>query len=277
MLEKITDRIYYMMNRDETDRPVLGLVIGDDCCLIVDAGNSPKHAQEFKMKLDKMDLPPVKYLVVTHHHWDHTFGLTEWDVVSIANHKTTELMNVYREIKYDESSLELAKEQGIFNDFSIKCIKAEITGRENFIPGYVDLSFDGELTIDLGGITCAVRQVESPHTDDSTIIYIPEEKTLFLGDSVYGQTVQGYSHFDDKLLFPLIELIEEYDAEHYVCSHESVCSREEIVSYWEQLKTGFDFANTCSSLEEGLVEHKKQFDTEPSDDAIFFMKSFGLR
>jgi len=28
MLEKISDRIYYMMNEDETDRPVLGLVIG---------------------------------------------------------------------------------------------------------------------------------------------------------------------------------------------------------------------------------------------------------
>jgi glyoxylase-like metal-dependent hydrolase (beta-lactamase superfamily II) len=186
-------------------------------------------------------------------------------------------MNVYREIKYDDSSLELAKEQGIFNDFSIKCIQAEITGRENFIPGNVDLSFDGELTIDLGGITCEVRQVVSPHTDDSSLLYIPEEKTLFLGDSVYGQTIQGYNHFDDQLLFPLIDLIEEYDAEHYVCSHESVCSREEIVSYWEQLKTGFDIANTCSSLEEGLVENKKQFDTEPSDDDIFFMKSFGLR
>ncbi|MGB2993345.1 MAG: MBL fold metallo-hydrolase, partial [Paenisporosarcina sp.] len=260
-----------------TDRPVLGLVIGDDCCLIVDAGNSPKHAQEFKMELDKMDLPPVKYLVVTHHHWDHAFGLTEWDLVSIANHKTSEYMNVYREIKYDDSSLELAKEQGIFNDFSIKCIKAEITGRENFVPRNVDLSFEGEIKIDLGGITCEVRQIVSPHTDDSSLLYIPEEKTLFLGDSVYGQTIQGYNHFDDQLLFPLIDLIEEYDAEYYVCSHESVCSREEIVSYWEQLKTGFDIANKCSSLEEGLVEHKKQFDTEPSDDEIFFMKSFGLR
>lgn len=277
MLEKITDRIYYMMNRDETDRPVLGLVIGDDCCLIVDAGNSPKHAQEFKMELDKMDLPPVKYVVVTHHHWDHTFGLKEWDVVSIANHKTTEYMNVYRDIKYDDSSLELANEQGVFNDFSIKCIKAEITDRENFAPEPVDVSFEGEIKIDLGGITCEVRQVVSPHTDDSSLLYIPEEKTLFLGDSVYGQTIQGYNHFDDQLLFPLIDLIEEYDAEYYVCSHESVCSREEIVSYWEQLKTGFNFANTCSSLEEGIVEHKKQYDTEPSDDEIFFMKSFGLR
>lgn len=42
-------------------------------------------------------------------------------------------------------------------------------------------------------------------------------------------------------------------------------------------KTLLVSGDTCSSLEEGLVEYKKQFDIEPSDDEIFFMKSFGLR
>lgn len=277
MLERITDRIYYMMNSAETDRPVLGLVIGDDYCLIVDSGNSPKHANEFKMEIDKMDLPPVKYLVVTHYHWDHTFGLKEWDVVSIANQKTKDYLNVYLNIKYDDNSLELAKEKGIFNDFSVNFIKTEITNRENFSLENVDISYDGEMKIDLGGITCELRQIVSPHTDDSTIIYIPEEKTLFLGDCVYGRTKQGYNYFDDKLLFPMIQIIEEYDAEYYVCSHESVCTRDEILSFWEQLNIGYDIANKCSNLEEGLVEYKKRFELEPSNDAIFFMKSFGLR
>ena len=104
MLEKITDRIYYMMPCNETGRPLIGLVIGDDYCLIVDSGNSPKQANEFKIEIEKMDLPPVKYLVLTHHHCDHTFGLIEWDVVSIANHKTSNYINVYRDIKYDDGS-----------------------------------------------------------------------------------------------------------------------------------------------------------------------------
>lgn len=277
MLEKITDRIYYMKNSDETDRPVLGLVIGDDFCLIVDAGNSPKHANEFKIEIDKICLPPVKFLVLTHHHWDHTFGLNEWDSITIANNKTSNYLNMYRGIKYDDESLELAKGKGVINDFSIKCIKAEITDRENFSPKNVNLSFDGEMKIDLGGVTCEIRQIVSPHTDDSTIIYIPEEKTLFLGDCIYGRTIQGSSHFDANLLFPMIQIIEEYDAEYYICSHESVCSREEIVSYWEQLNISYSIANKCSSLEEGVVIYKKQFETEPSNDIVFFMKSFGLR
>jgi len=277
MLEKITDRIYYMMPSNETGRPLIGLVIGDDYCLIVDSGNSPKHANEFKMEIEKMDLPPVKYLVLTHHHCDHTFGLIEWDVISIANHKTSNYINVYRDIKYDDGSLELARDKGILNDFLVKSIKDEISNRENFLPKNANISFEGEMKIDLGGITCELRQIVSSHTDDSTILYIPEEKTLFLGDCFYGKRIDGYNYFDDKVLFPMIQIIKKYNVEYYVCSHEPVCSREEIVSFWEKLNLGFSIATKCSSLEQGLVEYKKQFNVEPSNDVIFFMKSFGLR
>lgn len=277
MLEKITDRIYYMMPSNETGRPLIGLVIGEDYCLIVDSGNSPKHANEFKLEIEQMNLPPIKYLVLTHHHSDHTFGLSEWDLVSIANHKTSNYINVYRDIKYDDESLELAKDKGILNDFLVKSIKDEITDRENFVPKNVNISFEGEMKIDLGGITCELIQIVSPHTDDSTILYIAEEKTLFLGDCFYGKRIDGYNHFDDKVLFPMINIVEEYDVEYYVCSHEPVCSKEDIATFWEQLNLGFSIANKCSSLEEGVVEYKKQFDLEPSNDVIFFMKSFGLR
>ncbi|WP_313894418.1 MBL fold metallo-hydrolase [Psychrobacillus sp.] len=277
MLEKITDRIYYMLPSNETGRPLIGLVIGDNYCLVVDSGNSPKHANEFKLEIEKMNLPPVKYLVLTHHHCDHTFGLNEWDVVSIANQKTSDYINVYRDIKYDNHSLELAKEMGILNDFLVGSIKDEIPDREKFSPKNVDISFEGQLKIDLGGITCELRQIVSPHTDDSTILYIPEEKTLFLGDCVYGQRIDGYNHFDDKLMFPMIQILEEYESEYYVCSHEPVCSKDEIVDFWEQVNIGFVIANKCSSLEEGLVEYKNQFDKEPTNNAVFFMKSFGLR
>ncbi|WP_407701991.1 MBL fold metallo-hydrolase [Viridibacillus soli] len=62
-----------------------------------------------------MGLPPVKFLILTHHHWDHTFDITEWDLLSITNNKTSNYLNMYRGIKYDDKSLELAKGKGVFN------------------------------------------------------------------------------------------------------------------------------------------------------------------
>jgi glyoxylase-like metal-dependent hydrolase (beta-lactamase superfamily II) len=251
-------------------------VCGNDCCLIIDAGNSPKHANELKREIESMDLPPVKYLVVTHHHWDHTFGLSEWDVVTIANQITYEYMKTYCKLKYDDYSLEEAKKNKIFKDISIKSIKDEIEQRENFHPKNCTLSFSGEITIDLGGITCYIRQIVSPHTDDSTIVYIPEERMLFLGDCNYGYTSQGYNYYNKELMELNIKAIEQYDAEYYLCSHESVCTKEEMEAYWKQLRMGAKITETCNNIDEAIIEYKKIYHTEPNSDDIFFMRSFGV-
>lgn len=277
MLKKVTERIYYMMPSSETGRPLIGLVIGDDHCLIVDSGNSPKHANEFQVELEKMDLPPIKYLILTHHHCDHSFGMSEWNLISIANYKTSEYIKLYQDITYDDESLELAKQKGILNEFFVTSIKNEIEDRSNFHPLNAAVSFNGEMTINLGGITCKVRHITSPHTDDSTILYIPEEKTLFLGDSFYGKRIDGFNYYDDKTLFPMMDLMKKYAAEHYISSHEPAFGKNDFELFDEHLRLGFSIANKCANLEDGIVEYEKRFDKEPPNDLVFFMRSFGLR
>lgn len=39
------------------------------------------------------------------------------------------------------------------------------------------------MTLNLGNITAHIFHTVSPHSEDTTCIYIPEEKVLFLGDS----------------------------------------------------------------------------------------------
>ncbi len=276
MLEKISDRVYYMMNQDETDRPVLGVVVGNNSCLVIDAGNSPKHAREFQEELKAMGLPPVKYLALTHYHWDHTLGLSDWNAISIANHKTISCMEQYRQIKYDNDSLRLALEEGVLNEFAIKCIKSEIDDRDKFKIRNIEVGYTDGLRIDLGEITCEINHIISPHTDDSTIIYIPEEKTLFLGDCIYGCTKNGSNYFDKEKLFPMIDIIEQYQADYFLCSHESMCTKEEMVSYFQQLRTADDIASKSKDLSEAKLEYKNRFKQELTGDMLFYIKSFGL-
>lgn len=274
MLEKISDRVYYMMNQDDTDRPVLGVVLGTNSCLIVDAGNSPKHANEFILELEEMKIPPIKYLVLTHYHFDHVFGISEWEAITIANKKTNSYMNRYRQIKYDDNSLNLALEKGIFNEYGVKYIKSEIHNREKFSLGNIDICYSNSLKIDLGELTCEIRTVVSPHTDDSTIIYIPEEKVLFLGDSIYGCMKNGKNYFDKDKLFSIINTIEQYEADYYVCSHESVCTKQEIISYFQQLRIAYEIAYESTNLSNAALIYKKRFNEELAGDMLFYVKSF---
>jgi hypothetical protein len=46
-IQKITERIYYYPCSEEADRPNLGYIRGDNYSLMIDAGNSAKHAALF--------------------------------------------------------------------------------------------------------------------------------------------------------------------------------------------------------------------------------------
>lgn len=273
MLEKVTERIYYLMNEDKDERPALGVIKGDSCCLVFDAGNSPTHADILLSEIEKMNFPPVKYVVVSHHHWDHIFGTERFDAIKIASNKTCELSNIYKGIKLDESSLENAKKDNIIGDIGVKVVKEEFGNRTVLEGVQFDLLFSGELEINLGGVTCLIKEIINPHREDGTIVYVPGEKTLFLGDASYGCSKNGQSYYDSQKLISMMNEVNTYEADYYLCSHESICTKEEIIWYFNQLKMGLEITKECNTSEEAIRKFKGCYNREPSNDDLFFLQS----
>ena len=73
-LNRISEHIYALPPDPATDRPVLGAVVGRRATLMVEAGNSPAHAQLLLAGLAQVTSVPLRYVVLTHWHWDHVFG-----------------------------------------------------------------------------------------------------------------------------------------------------------------------------------------------------------
>lgn len=274
MLHKLSDKIFYKSHSDETDRPVLGVISGSKYSMIIDSGNSSKHAKEFLKELDQIDIAPVKYLVLTHHHWDHVSGIKEMNLITIAHEKTKEELDKMRELKWDDESLEEYSQNNIFSEFTVKCIKNEIEDRENFKIGEVDITYKDSLEIDLGGLTCMIRAIAGPHTEDSTMIYIPEEKTMFLGDSPYGRRYNTLYGYDKDKLFDMINIIESYSTENYILSHESLCNRNEIIDFWNDLRVASEVVGDSKFDEEGISKFIDKFKRAPSSDEVFFINCF---
>ncbi|WP_446215503.1 MBL fold metallo-hydrolase [Micromonospora sp. IBHARD004] len=67
-------------------RPGVAVVAGDGGSVIVDAGQSPAHAREIQAALRAADLPAARWLVYTHHYWDHVWGACAWPDVEIVGH-----------------------------------------------------------------------------------------------------------------------------------------------------------------------------------------------
>lgn len=273
MLEQVTERIFYLQNDDENDRPALGLIKGDNSCLLIDAGNSTRHAEYLLDVIKNMHLPPIRYVVVTHHHWDHILGLSSIDAIKIASYKTSELAKIYWGLELDNDSLENAHKNNLIGEVGLKVLKSDMKNAKIINEIKFDILFDGKLEIDLGGITCLIKEMVNPHRADGTIIHVPQEKTLFLGDSVYGYFDNGKNCYKRESMLSMIDEVMSFEANYYLCSHESICTKEEMTWYFDKLAMGLEITQGLNTEQEIINRFKEVYHSEPSEEDFFFLRS----
>ena len=219
-LVRLTERVWYYPMEKERDRPILGYIRGDRWSLAVDAGHSEAHTAEFYHALEKEGLVFPKLTVLTHWHWDHTFGLHAVHGLSMANVKTNQYLRIFRD-KVEKEGL------NVFFDLD-ESIRKEYAGGRPVIITTADLEFTGEMLLDAGNCPIRVFQAAAPHTDDSTLIEVPGEKVVFLGDAAGG--VFPTWKKDPALCRKLAETIAAEDAEYFLESHYIPQSKEEFLT-----------------------------------------------
>ena len=208
-LERLTERVWLYPHEGERDRPTLGYVQGDRWSLAVDAGHSAAHVEEFYDALRRAGLPLPRLTVLTHWHWDHAFGANAIHGLCVANARTNEHLKEARDwIARDGAEAFLAMDE---------CIRREYADGQPVVVTLADVVFSGEMELDAGACPVRLLQVEAPHTDDSTLVFLPDEKVLFIGDAKSG--VYPTWEKDPKLCRRLARTIEAIDAELCVGSH----------------------------------------------------------
>ena len=177
-LTRLSDRIWYFPMEEERDRPNLGYIRGDRWSLAVDAGHSDDHVRTFYQALEEEGLPLPALTVFTHWHWDHTFGFHAANGLSLANRRTSQYLRAFRE--------KVARE-GREAFLSLhESVQREYAGGRPVIILPSDLEYEGQMLLDAGNCPIRVFQAPAPHTDDSSLVSVPKDKALFLGDAPYS-------------------------------------------------------------------------------------------
>jgi glyoxylase-like metal-dependent hydrolase (beta-lactamase superfamily II) len=219
---------------EETDRPNLGYIRGDRYSLMVDAGNSDKHAALFLSELEALNLPYPDYIAITHWHWDHTFGIHAVNAKAIAGMRTNEQLAKVKIWSWDNKSMSERLSTGEEIEFCDKYIRIEYPNPENIIIKTADIVFDGKLQIDLGGITCELLHIPNPHSEDSVAVYIPEERIIFLGDASGGDHYHNQGRYNKNKLLSFIDFIKETDFDTCVEGHDSAISKQQLLEYMRE-------------------------------------------
>jgi len=236
--QQIGKSVLIMHAEHDTDRPILAAVMGERRTLLMDAGNSPAHAELFREELSRRGHRQPEILVLTHWHWDHTFGMSEWNLPTVAHEKTASVLASLAGLDWSDECLEQLIEEGIISHESAADIRKEYGEERAITLMEPDILFKDSITVDLGGITCELIHVGGDHSEDSCFLYVKEERILFLGDALGPSVYGGPRKYSSTGFLGLLGLAYDYKADWYVESHSIPMNEEAFradLSSWERL------------------------------------------
>jgi glyoxylase-like metal-dependent hydrolase (beta-lactamase superfamily II) len=199
----------------------VGVVVGDDSVLIIDTRASHREATELSGELAHLTDLPVRWVVNTHWHWDHSFGNAVFSNSQIWGHESTRVTLTQR----GEDMKSGAK------GWLPPELHPEIDAVEIVPPQHV-LSVAASL--DIG------RQVDMTyhglgHTDSDIIVRVPDADVAFYGDLIEegGPPYFGDSH---PVAWPLtVRLASEMASSTIVPGHGDVVDEGFVRAQHEEL------------------------------------------
>jgi glyoxylase-like metal-dependent hydrolase (beta-lactamase superfamily II) len=206
--ERVSDDIY-VFTSDLYAQVTASAVVTREGIVVIDTLPFPVETQEMIDYLNSLRQGPIKYLVNTHWHGDHTNGNYLFgEAVQLVCHKRCQ-------VAMQESS------QAALNE--AKEMTPLLEGVELRIP---DVVFeDGELVLHVGNKSIEMALTPG-HTPDSTVAYVREDKVLLAADTV--MPVPFFVWGDRRQFVGSLELLKDYNLESIVQGHGEVLLRGEI-------------------------------------------------
>ncbi len=236
MLQQLTDRVWYLPHDEASDRPVLTYIEGDQLCVAVDAGASPAHVREFYTAITDQRLTVPEITILTHWHWDHSFGLSAVNGFTMASKKTNEKLRQVAQWAWTPEAMEARLRSGEEIPFCHDYILLEYRRPEWIQVRTADMTLEGEGTMDIGGVTIRCETCDSPHSRDALLV--SADDVLIIGDAGYEDFYELDRQYDKGRLAAFIEKLKGRQETWLVAGHEAPLTRAAFIAQLEDVLKG---------------------------------------
>lgn len=210
----------------------------EDGLIFVDTGYIVEKVKKFRQDMEKKFGKKAIFLILTHAHQDHIFGMKSFfDVPIIASQACKEKIKERLASDFaDDGIKKILKNFNEFKDYFANMgisedELAEVVNLTDIVVEIPQMGFKEELTIgkEKNKITITLT---SGHSLDSATIYIPKEKVLLTGDEFYHSQVPllaGMPESHENWL-KAIKSWEKLDLETVIPGHGSPIEFEYVVN-----------------------------------------------
>ena len=163
-----------------------GFVITDDGVVVVDALGSPALASELIAAIRRLTPQPIRYVIVTHYHADHIYGLQAFKDIgaTILAHPAG------REYLGSE-----AAQQRL--EASRKALFPWVDEQTRLVAA--DRWLDAEdTTLRVGSFDFRIRHVGPAHTPEDLVVQVVQRGALFAGDLVFSGRIPYVGQADSR-------------------------------------------------------------------------------
>ena len=148
-----------------------GIIVGDDAVAVIDTGTTESDARALLNAVASVTDKPVRYVINTHHHGDHSFG-NWWFLPAIT-------------VGHARCRLKLVGDEGASHRDTMASHMPMIEEQVRAVPiAPPTLTFEQYVDVHLGGIDLRLAYLGRAHTDNDIAIGVEGAGVAFAGDLI---------------------------------------------------------------------------------------------
>ena len=177
-VKKVADDLYFFFDYAGSNSVFL---VTNDGVVVIDTRQHPRAGQELIGEIRKITDKPIRFVINSHFHGDHTFGNAAFQAVGaqfIAQQQTPKIMQKVQ-------AKEMARRQAYFRSHNYDPAEVKL-----ILP---QITFDKSMTLWLGGREVRLMYLGPGQQDGDTFVYFPHAHALFTPGSFATRNIPNFA------------------------------------------------------------------------------------
>lgn len=223
-LEKVADGVYYATGGTGSNIPI---IVNDHNVMVVDDGSTPATARALLEDLKLITGNPVRYVVNTHFHYDHTDGnsvfpaeveiiaheyvrtkMLTFNVLEIEPFKTSQKTRMPALIESLKKQIEDEKDSAQKTSLEKQLAAAQTLSDQlkEIKPTPPNVTYTAQMVMHAGPREIQLLFLGRGHTGGDTVVFLPKEQIVCTGDLMESRPAYLGDAFFDEWITTLDEL-----------------------------------------------------------------------